>query len=95
MMRQGGLQMGQPDSHAKWGMLLIMALACACGSVAGGTRPDTFEARKRLARELVARRDLPEAFFYANQLQRERPGDPEVLVLRGTVYREQDLLTEA
>lgn len=77
------------------GALLGVLMLGACGASSSTQRPDTFEARKRLARELVARRDLPVAFFYANQLQAERPGDGEVLVLRGTVYREQGLMPEA
>lgn len=70
----------------------LVLLACACAAV---PKRDTFEARKRLARELIARQDWPEAFFYADQLHRERPADAEVLVLRGTTYREQGLVDEA
>lgn len=66
-----------------------------CASLSQSQRQSTFEARKRLARELIARHDYPEAFFYANQLLGERPGDVEVLVLRGTVYREQGMFDEA
>jgi Flp pilus assembly protein TadD len=55
---------------------------------------DTFEARKKLTRELVGRSEWPTAFAYADQLHRERPRDAEVLVLRGTIYRERNLPAE-
>jgi Flp pilus assembly protein TadD len=67
----------------------------ACAGSSNAQRPDTFAARKQLTRELVARHDWPEAFFYANQLRSERPNDVDALVLRGTVYREQGLTEEA
>ncbi|HEX4511844.1 MAG TPA: tetratricopeptide repeat protein [Burkholderiaceae bacterium] len=57
--------------------------------------PDTFEARRKLASELMARGDWQPAFAYIDQLHRERPNDAGVLVLRATVYREQNLLDEA
>jgi Flp pilus assembly protein TadD len=76
-------------------LVLTATLAGACASASHTQRPDTFEARKRLTRELVARRDLPEAFVYATRLHSEKPHDAEVLVMRGTVYREQGLFTEA
>jgi len=57
--------------------------------------PDTFEARRKLAGELMARGDWQPAFAYVDQLHRERPTDAGVLVQRGTIYREQNLLDEA
>lgn len=57
--------------------------------------PDTFEARRKLAGELMARADWQAAFAYVDQLHRERPDDAGVLVLRGTIYREQNLLDDA
>ena len=66
--------------------------ACASqGQLAG----DTFEARKKLARELERRGEWTPAFGYADQLHRERPRDPETLVLRGTIYRERGMWPEA
>ena len=65
--------------------------ACAGPQIAG----DTFEARKKLARELERRGDWTPAFSYADQLHRERPRDPEALVLRGIVYRERGMWTES
>jgi Flp pilus assembly protein TadD len=67
---------------------------CATSS-SGGFNKETFEARKKLARELAARGDFDNAFAYADQLHRQRPHDPEVLVVRGTIYREKGLPTEA
>jgi Flp pilus assembly protein TadD len=77
------------------GLLAVGLLLCgACASASGSRKPDTYQARKQLTRELVARQDWREAFFYADQLHRERPKDPEVLVLRGIVYREQGMAAE-
>jgi Flp pilus assembly protein TadD len=76
-------------------ILAALAVASGCASTSSSRKPDTFQARKQLARELIVRQDWREAFFYADQLHRERPKDAEVLVLRGTVYREQGMATEA
>jgi len=77
----------------------VMTTGCAHGGGSGGSnlaaQPDTFEARRKLAGELMARADWQPAFAYVDQLHRERPGDAGVLVLRGTIYREQSLLDEA
>ena len=67
-------------------ILGVLAVASGCATTSSSGKPDTFQARKQLARELIARQDWREAFFYADQLHRERPKDAEVLVLRGTVY---------
>jgi Flp pilus assembly protein TadD len=75
-----------------------MAAGCAHGSGAPSglaAQPDTFEARRKLTGELMARGDWQPAFAYVDQLHRERPGDAGVLVLRATIYREQNLLDEA
>jgi len=75
-------------------MIALLAVGCARGA-----RPDepvdTYQARKQLARELVARQDWAGAFFYTDELHRQRPEDAEVLVLRGIVYRERGLPAEA
>lgn len=76
-------------------ILPALVLASACASTAPNVSGDTFIARKRLTRELIARQDWREAFFYADQLHRERPKDAEVLVLRGIIFREQGLTHEA
>jgi Flp pilus assembly protein TadD len=76
------------------GLALLAALG-ACASQKGGLNGDTFDARKKLARELVSRSDWASAFAYADQLHRERPKDVEVLILRGTIYRERNLPVES
>jgi Flp pilus assembly protein TadD len=72
-----------------------MVLLVGCASVSGGRKSETYEARKRLARELIDRQSWSGAFFYADQLHREAPRDAEVLVLRATIYRERGLPAEA
>lgn len=74
---------------------LVAMLGAACAGQKDGLRSDTFLARKRLTLELVDKRDWTHAFFYADQLHREAPKDAEVLVLRGTIYRERGLPAEA
>jgi Flp pilus assembly protein TadD len=70
-------------------------VAGACASQSGRLKTDTFQARKRLARELIAHNDWASAFAYADDMHREYPRDAEVLVLRGTIYRERGLPAEA
>lgn len=72
--------------------LALAASACASQSSLSG---DTFEARKKLARELEKRGEWTPAFAYANDLHRERPRDAETLVLRGTIYRERGMFAES
>jgi Flp pilus assembly protein TadD len=79
-----------------------LALAFSLASLGGGCatqstalNQDTYEARKKLTRELIARADWASAFGYADSLHRERPRDPETLVLRGTIYRERGLWAES
>jgi len=73
---------------------LLGALAGGCATT-GELKQDTFQARKHLASELIARGDLATAFSYADSLHRERPRDAEVLVLRGVIYRDKRMSTEA
>jgi Flp pilus assembly protein TadD len=75
-------------------LVLVLALA-GCAGLFGHHRSDTYEARKRLCQQLIAQQDWGAAFFYADQLHREAPDDGEVLVLRGTIYRERGLPGEA
>ena len=79
-----------------------LVLAGAAGGCAHTTSPsasaagpDTFEARRKLTSELMARGDWQPAFAYVDQLHRERPDDAGVLVQRAAIYREQNLLDEA
>ncbi len=80
---------------------IALAVALNVGLVAGCAHrqkvpgQDTFETRRQIAHELVARGDWQPAFAYVDQLHREQPDDARVLVLRATIYRERGLLTEA
>jgi Flp pilus assembly protein TadD len=67
----------------------------ACASQKNTLATDTFDARRKLTRELINRNDWGPAFVYADALHRERPRDVEVLVLRGTIYRERALWRES
>jgi Flp pilus assembly protein TadD len=80
------------------GVALVCALGAiilGCGSQQASVRKETFEARKKLAGELVAREEWQAAFAYLEDLHRERPDDAAVLVLRGIIYRERGLSSEA
>jgi Flp pilus assembly protein TadD len=55
----------------------------------------TYETRRQIARELVAQGQWQPAFAYVDALHREQPDDADVLVLRATIYRERNLLSEA
>jgi Flp pilus assembly protein TadD len=79
-----------------------MVLALAAGAFAGcatsgqstkATQSDL--ARIEMARELVAREDWSAAFPLLSEIHQQRPGDAEALTLRGIVYREQGLYTDA
>jgi Flp pilus assembly protein TadD len=75
---------------------IAVTLAGGCASQGAATRgSETFEVRKKLARELIARGDWGTAFAYADDLHRQRADDAEVLVLRGTIYRERGMPGEA
>ncbi|MBC8131551.1 MAG: tetratricopeptide repeat protein [Deltaproteobacteria bacterium] len=74
---------------------LAIAVASACAHRQPAPGPNTFETRRQIASELVARGDWQPAFGYVDQLHREQPGDARVLVLRATIYRERALLNEA
>lgn len=76
--------------------LLGLGLALgACATQSGSVHADSYLVRKKLARELIARGDYATAFAYADDLHRQRADDAEVLVLRGTIYRERGLNGEA
>jgi Tfp pilus assembly protein PilF len=72
---------------------LLVALAIA--GCASGPRSDVTGAQRSLARELVRQRDWANAYTVSDALCRTAPRDPEGFLLRGTVYREQNLLTES
>jgi Flp pilus assembly protein TadD len=79
--------------------ICVLGLAAAiagCATSAERTREEgSFKARKELARQLVSQGNWANAFAYADDLHRQRPDDAEVLVLRGTIYRERNLPGEA
>ena len=49
----------------------------------------------KMAEELVSRGDWASAFSLLSELHQQRPEDPEVLTLRGVVYRERGLFPDA
>jgi len=69
----------------------------ACASTRGMSKQDesAFGARKQLTRELVARGEWQTAYSYVDEMHRQKPDDAEVLTLRGIIYRERNLTTEA
>jgi Flp pilus assembly protein TadD len=75
--------------------VLVVVLLAGCAGRFAHRQSETYAARKRLTRELIARQDWSSAFFYADQLHREDPDDAEVLTLRGTIFRERGLPDEA
>jgi Flp pilus assembly protein TadD len=77
------------------GVLALAFTFGACGTQKNTLANDTFDARRKLTRELINRNDWGPAFVYADALHRERPRDVEVLVLRGTIYRERALWRES
>jgi Flp pilus assembly protein TadD len=54
-----------------------------------------YGARSKLAHELVSRGDWARAFAMLDELHRENTEDTDVLVLRGIVFRERGLFTDA
>jgi Flp pilus assembly protein TadD len=78
-----------------WGMCLSLSVAIGCAHHEAAPGSTTFEARRRLANELIARGDWQSAFSYVDELHRQQPGDAGVLVQRATIYRERGLLDEA
>jgi Flp pilus assembly protein TadD len=80
--------------------LALLALAtafggCATPGLATRAETPTDRARMKMAEELVSRGDWAEAFSLLSELHQQRPEDPEVLTLRGVVYRERGLLADA
>ncbi len=64
------------------------------GAAQDPSRPG-YSARSKLAHELVARGDWARAFAMLEELHRESPEDADVLILRGIVYRERGLFSDA
>jgi Flp pilus assembly protein TadD len=76
------------------GALALVALQ-ACATSESAKRSPTDVARLSLARELTARGDWGRAFDLLDDIHRQHPDDPEVLTLRGIVYRERGLFPDA
>jgi Flp pilus assembly protein TadD len=81
---------------------LVAALALAgglagCATTGAASKAETpaDQARMSLARELVSRENWNAAFGLLNELHQQRPSDAEVLTLRGIVYRERGLFSDA
>jgi Flp pilus assembly protein TadD len=72
-----------------------LGAGCAGSKGAERSSEQAVVAREKLARELVSRGDWARAFAMLEELHRERPDDPEVLTLRGIVYRERGLFGDA
>jgi Flp pilus assembly protein TadD len=85
----------RPRMTALWAVALGLLVVAGCAHRETSAGQSTFEARRQLARELVARGDWQPAFAYVTDLHRERASDPDVLTLRATIYRERGLLNEA
>jgi Flp pilus assembly protein TadD len=85
----------------RW-LVVILALegaAALAGCATGGQapRPATAAdmARLKMARQLTDQADWGRAFAVLDELHRQFPQDPEVLTLRGIVYRERGLYHDA
>jgi Tfp pilus assembly protein PilF len=76
-------------------LALAAGLALAACASAPPKKSDPYLAKKGLAQELLRRGDHAGAFPVVNALHQEDPQDPDVLVMRGDIYREQRLLPEA
>ena len=74
----------------------LVLSACATTARRGSSTTDqAVVARTQLARELVSRGDWGRAFLMLDELHRERPDDTDILTLRGIVYRERGLFSDA
>lgn len=74
---------------------LALAALQACATSGSAERTPTDVARLSLARELTQRGDWGRAFELLDDIHRQHPDDPEVLTLRGIVYRERGLFPDA
>ena len=72
--------------------LVVALLACACAS----DREQRERAlRKSIAMELLVQRDWAAAFNKVRDLHAEDPRDPDVLTMRGIIFREKGMAAEA
>jgi Flp pilus assembly protein TadD len=83
-------------AHGTLVLALAIGAAGACAASGPSTKPTPSDtARIEMARQLVAREDWGAAFPLLSEIHRQRPDDAEALTLRGIVYREQGLYTDA
>jgi Flp pilus assembly protein TadD len=77
--------------------LVLSGALAACATSHPGAKPDTPTdvARLNLARQLTERGDWGRAFELLDEIHRQHPDNPEVLTLRGIVYRERGLFSDA
>jgi Tfp pilus assembly protein PilF len=81
--------------------LVVISVAVALGGACATSEHETKEdaqvglARINMAHELIERGDWTGAFALLNQMHQAHPDDPEVLTLRGIVYRERGLYSDA
>jgi Flp pilus assembly protein TadD len=73
----------------------VVVAGCATMGTARRRSDPATMARLELARQLTERGDWEQAFELCSDLHRQRPDDPEVLTLRGVVYRERGLYADA
>jgi Flp pilus assembly protein TadD len=90
----------RPLGRARLALVAIFTVtgafgACAASGAATRAQTPTDIARMKMAEELVSRGDWQAAFGLLTELHQQRPEDPEVLTLRGVVYRERGLLPDA
>jgi Flp pilus assembly protein TadD len=83
------LALGFAVAAAQW--------TAGCATTHNGQDPSRpgYGARSKLAHELVSRGDWARAFAMLDELHRENPEDTDVLVLRGIVFRERGLFSDA
>jgi Flp pilus assembly protein TadD len=80
------------------GALWLCGALAACATSGSGGRPSSTPsdiARLSLARQLTERGDWGRAFELLDDIHRQHPDDPQVLTLRGIVYRERGLFADA
>ena len=76
--------------------LLVAALLLVVGCAGGPQpRPDAALLRKQVAQALIAKRNWAGVTRPLQRLAADRPGDPDLHAMLGTVYREQGLHDEA
>jgi Flp pilus assembly protein TadD len=76
-------------------LIVSAVVSLGLASCARAPRPDIVGAQRTLANELIKQRDFARAFAVADAICRSSPRLPDGYLLRGIVYREQRMLSEA